>query len=201
MILFLLLLPVVPFVLLWFFYRKHIFEVYRSELFNMRTELLLIASEGELAFESDLYKSLEKRLNTLLRYCEDISWSYFILISILVTPYMKKHNFKTENVGEIVKKGNGLGFDYSESLLNRLSVIEERAYKATILLLFVQNLFTAFFVAFLTIGYMLKDGFKKKNYKQAIFRNNEKTYIKIKKRLTEELGANESISSENLTLA
>ncbi len=63
---------------LWFVYdlglRQLVLAFYRNRLFQLRFELFTLGMAGELAFESDVYRSLEILLNGLVQYAHTVSY-------------------------------------------------------------------------------------------------------------------------------
>lgn len=76
---------------LWFVYdlgyRGLVLAAYRNRLFQLRFELFTLAMNGEMSFDSDLYRSLEILFNGLVRYAHTVSY-YAYSVTVREAPHL-----------------------------------------------------------------------------------------------------------------
>ena len=81
----------------FFFYvvwQRHVVDVTRQQLFELRDQLFDIAADGRLSFESDSYKILRRVFNTGIRFAHQADWVH-ILTFYLVARRRKGAIFKS----------------------------------------------------------------------------------------------------------
>jgi hypothetical protein len=90
---------------IWFFYgpwQSFLIDTTRQKLFEIRDSLFVLAAEGNLEFDSDVYLILRKRINILIRLCHKVSFWRFIIFNVL--DEIDESKEKTESLFDITSK-------------------------------------------------------------------------------------------------
>ncbi|HYX06876.1 MAG TPA: hypothetical protein VE912_09110 [Bacteroidales bacterium] len=124
-------------ILIWYYpIRTSIIDSYRFDLFGLRSELYKIGREEKINFDNELYRALEKDINTFIRYAH---WFSFTKILIALFAYkfspiildnkkQKKKSYKSFNY-YLKKYKKEINEDVYRELSNLHIRLNKRTYK------------------------------------------------------------------------
>lgn len=136
--------------------RSYKLDKFRSDLFDLRSDLFDLADTGKIPFESDLYTSLNKRINLFIRYAHHLNFTtIFALNHLSDKGYIASNGSKY--VMDIVSEARAaFGFELDEEVLLRLNTIEKESYFLTMKYLIGQNFLALSIYAALNLLYKFK---------------------------------------------
>lgn len=110
------------FIVFYVVWQNYVIDETRQKLFELRDELFDIASDGELAFDSEVYVVLRRMFNTTIRYAHTLDWLHLILF-ILFAKRMRGNISKNALHVEHLVKGIG-----SDNTRHKVEKIQRRMY-------------------------------------------------------------------------
>lgn len=125
--------------LAWFFYgpwSKFIIDLTRQNLFELRDEVFLLATDGKLEFSSETYCLLRERFNKMIRFCHHMT-----LANLIATRPSSKANQANRDVLTLIREiqdqelARKLERNYMYALLIMLGAMFLRSF--VLILLFV----------------------------------------------------------------
>jgi|SRR5208282_5453038 len=88
----------------YFCYRDYRIDLFREELFIVRSELFEYAASGAVPFDNPAYRVLMNFLNDIIRYAHALTFSRFIIGSTLNTMYPNRPKQPIEEWREAVAR-------------------------------------------------------------------------------------------------